>query len=153
MPTLVCTGALPWVIPALDPKTPIYAGSFVMQLVCRRLQEYNLYNPERSVLLLLAAAFCPAALCHTRGAANGVYEAHAKAVVVGLWALTLKLVVDVKCLLIRALLVVLCCGVLCCTCRFRVIDMLQDYQMGPFTVTPLRVTHSIPDCCGLIMRR
>jgi mRNA degradation ribonuclease J1/J2 len=38
-------------------------------------------------------------------------------------------------------------------CRFKVIDMLQDYEMGPFTVTPLRVTHSIPDCCGLIMRR
>jgi hypothetical protein len=42
----------------------------------------------------------------------------------------------------------------CCCCRrFKVIDMLQDYEMGPFTVTPLRVTHSIPDCCGLIMRR
>jgi metal-dependent hydrolase (beta-lactamase superfamily II) len=40
-------GALPWVIPALDPSTPVYAGSFVMQLVARRLQEYNLYNPER----------------------------------------------------------------------------------------------------------
>lgn len=40
-------GALPWVVPALDPKTPIYAGSFVMQLVARRLQEFNLYNPER----------------------------------------------------------------------------------------------------------
>lgn len=38
-------------------------------------------------------------------------------------------------------------------CRFKVIDMLKDYEMGPFTVTPLRVTHSIPDCCGLIMRR
>jgi hypothetical protein len=24
--------------------------------------------------------------------------------------------------------------------------------MGPFQVTPIRVTHSIPDCCGLIMR-
>jgi mRNA degradation ribonuclease J1/J2 len=40
-------GALPWVIPALDPSTPVYAGSFVMQLVARRLQEYNLYNPDR----------------------------------------------------------------------------------------------------------
>lgn len=40
-------GALPWVIPALDPGTPVYAGSFVMQLVARRLQEYNLYNPDR----------------------------------------------------------------------------------------------------------
>lgn len=44
-------GALPWVIPALDPKTPIYAGGFVMQLVCRRLQEYNLYNPDRYAVL------------------------------------------------------------------------------------------------------
>lgn len=46
---LCYAGALPWVIPALDPKTPVYAGSFVMQLVARRLQEYNLYNPERWV--------------------------------------------------------------------------------------------------------
>eukprot|EP00882_Tetradesmus_deserticola_P006073 GHRQ01006393.1.p1 GENE.GHRQ01006393.1~~GHRQ01006393.1.p1 ORF type:complete len:401 (+),score=131.59 GHRQ01006393.1:181-1383(+) len=75
-------GALPWVIPALDPKTPVYAGSFVMQLVARRLQEFNLYNPE----------------------------------------------------------------------RFKVIEMLKEYEMGPFQVTPLRVTHSIPDCCGLILR-
>lgn len=44
---MLSAGALPWVIPALDPKIPIYAGSFVMQLVCRRLQEYNLYNPDR----------------------------------------------------------------------------------------------------------
>jgi mRNA degradation ribonuclease J1/J2 len=44
-------GALPWVIPALDPSTPVYAGSFVMQLVARRLQEYNLYNPDRCGLL------------------------------------------------------------------------------------------------------
>ncbi|WIA08050.1 hypothetical protein OEZ85_007517 [Tetradesmus obliquus] len=75
-------GALPWVIPALDPATPVYAGSFVMQLVARRLQEYNLYNPD----------------------------------------------------------------------RFKVIEMLKEYEMGPFQVTPLRVTHSIPDCCGLILR-
>lgn len=47
-----------------------------------------------------------------------------------------------------------CWGPWCLVCcRFKVIDMLQDYEMGPFTVTPLRVTHSIPDCCGLIMRR
>jgi len=26
-------GALPWVIPALDPGTPVYAGAFAMQLV------------------------------------------------------------------------------------------------------------------------
>lgn len=31
-------------------------------------------------------------------------------------------------------------------------DMLKEYEMGPFTVTPIRVTHSIPDCCGLILR-
>jgi hypothetical protein len=55
--------------------------------------------------------------------------------------------------------VTLACAALCVMpgvgvlCRFKVIDMLKDYEMGPFTVTPLRVTHSIPDCCGLIMRR
>lgn len=31
-------GALPWVVPALDPATPIYAGGFPMQLIKRRLQ-------------------------------------------------------------------------------------------------------------------
>ena len=31
-------GALPWVWPALDPSTPIYAGAFPMQLIKRRLQ-------------------------------------------------------------------------------------------------------------------
>lgn len=31
-------GALPWVVPALDPSTPIYAGGFPMQLIKRRLQ-------------------------------------------------------------------------------------------------------------------
>jgi len=30
--------------------------------------------------------------------------------------------------------------------------MRQPTRMGPFEVTPIRVTHSIPDCCGLIMR-
>lgn len=40
-------GAMPWVVPALDPATPIYAGGFVLQLVTRRLQEYNLYEPSR----------------------------------------------------------------------------------------------------------
>jgi mRNA degradation ribonuclease J1/J2 len=35
------------VIPALDPNTPIYAGAFTMQLVRRRLQEFNLFNEER----------------------------------------------------------------------------------------------------------
>jgi mRNA degradation ribonuclease J1/J2 len=31
-------------------------------------------------------------------------------------------------------------------------EMKQPFQAGPFEVTPIRVTHSIPDCCGLIMR-
>jgi hypothetical protein len=30
--------------------------------------------------------------------------------------------------------------------------MRQPQRMGPFEVTPIRVTHSIPDCCGLILR-
>ncbi|KAL4450117.1 hypothetical protein ABPG77_010786 [Micractinium sp. CCAP 211/92] len=75
-------GALPWVIPALDPATPIYAGGFPMQLIKRRLQEFNLYDEAR---------------CHT-------------------------------------------------------INMRQPFQLGPFECTPMRVTHSIPDCCGLVLR-
>ena len=34
-------------VPALDPNTPIYAGSFVMRLVQRRLTEFSLFNPDR----------------------------------------------------------------------------------------------------------
>ena len=40
-------GALPWVVPALDPSTPIYAGGFAMQLIKRRLQEFNLWDGSR----------------------------------------------------------------------------------------------------------
>ncbi|KAL3161242.1 hypothetical protein ABBQ38_009606 [Trebouxia sp. C0009 RCD-2024] len=75
-------GALPWVIPALDPNTPIYGGAFTMQLVRRRLQEFNLFNEQ----------------------------------------------------------------------RFHTFKMRDTFQAGPFEIQPLRVTHSIPDCCGLILR-
>ncbi|GIL57528.1 hypothetical protein Vafri_12738 [Volvox africanus] len=75
-------GALPWVVPALDPSTPIYASSFVMELIKRRLMEYNLWDEK----------------------------------------------------------------------RFIKFEMRQRFQAGPFDIEPVRVTHSIPDCCGLIMR-
>eukprot|EP00238_Polyblepharides_amylifera_P002399 CAMPEP_0196596718 /NCGR_PEP_ID=MMETSP1081-20130531/87530_1 /TAXON_ID=36882 /ORGANISM="Pyramimonas amylifera, Strain CCMP720" /LENGTH=779 /DNA_ID=CAMNT_0041921845 /DNA_START=110 /DNA_END=2449 /DNA_ORIENTATION=+ len=42
-------GAMPWVIPALDPNTPIYSGGFTMQLIKRRMMEYNLWNPNRFI--------------------------------------------------------------------------------------------------------
>lgn len=32
------------------------------------------------------------------------------------------------------------------------ISMRQNFQLGPFDCTPIRVTHSIPDCCGLVLR-
>ena len=35
------------VVPALDPNTPVYGGPFTMQLVRRRLTEYNLFNEKR----------------------------------------------------------------------------------------------------------
>eukprot|EP00798_Chlamydomonas_sp_ICE-L_P032481 gene32481-17716_t len=75
-------GALPWVVPALDPNTPIYASSFVMRLVQRRLTEFSLFNPD----------------------------------------------------------------------RFRTFEMKDKFEAGPFMVEPVRVTHSIPDCCGLVLR-
>ena len=76
-------GALPWVVPALDPQTPIYAGLFTMQLIMRRMKEF------------------------------------------GLWG-------DGK--------------------RFKVIEMGERFTAGPFEMEAVRVTHSIPDCCGLIFR-
>lgn len=75
-------GALPWVVPALDPATPIYAGGFPMQLVKRRLMEYNLWDEK----------------------------------------------------------------------RMHVMNMRRPFQCGPFELEPFRVTHSIPDCCGLVLR-
>ena len=75
-------GALPWVVPALDPSTPIYAGLFTMQLIRRRMMEFSLWNDE----------------------------------------------------------------------RFKVFEMNERFQAGPFDMEAVRVTHSIPDCCGLIFR-
>ena len=43
----MANSALPQVVPGLDPKTPIYAASFVMQLVQRRMAEYSMWNPNR----------------------------------------------------------------------------------------------------------
>lgn len=28
----------------------------------------------------------------------------------------------------------------------------RKFVAGPFEVEPIRVTHSIPDCCGLVLR-
>lgn len=75
-------GALPWVVPALDPKTPIYATGFTMQLIVKRLKEYGLH---------------PGSRC-------------------------------------------------------KQISMKSRFMAGPFEVEPIRVTHSIPDCCGLVLR-
>ena len=36
--------------------------------------------------------------------------------------------------------------------RLHTINMRQPFQLGPFECTPIRVTHSIPDCCGLVLR-
>lgn len=36
--------------------------------------------------------------------------------------------------------------------RFCTFSMRQSFRAGPFDVEPFRVTHSIPDCCGLIFR-
>ena len=76
-------GALPWVIPALAPSTPVYGGLFTMQLVERRMREFNLWGGGE---------------------------------------------------------------------RFKVIDMGERFDAGPFAMEAVRVTHSIPDCCGYIFR-
>ncbi|XWS47822.1 hypothetical protein CRYUN_Cryun13aG0018000 [Craigia yunnanensis] len=75
-------GALPGVIPALDPHTPIYASSFTMELIKKRLKENGIFVPS----------------------------------------------------------------------RLKVFKIRKRFMAGPFEIEPLRVTHSIPDCCGLVLR-
>ncbi|KAJ3678136.1 hypothetical protein LUZ60_001939 [Juncus effusus] len=75
-------GALPWVIPALDPNTPIFSTSFTMELIKKRLKDFGIYFSSR-----------------------------------------------LKCFRVR-----------------------ERFKAGPFEVEPIRVTHSIPDCCGLVLR-
>ncbi|MBA0789313.1 hypothetical protein Gotri_026343 [Gossypium trilobum] len=70
------------VIPALDPHTPIYASSFTMELIKKRLKENGIFVPS----------------------------------------------------------------------RLKVFKMRKRFTAGPFEIEPLRVTHSIPDCCGLVLR-
>ncbi|KAF4377869.1 hypothetical protein CsatB_018253 [Cannabis sativa] len=75
-------GALPWVIPALDSNTPIFASSFTMELIRKRLKE------------------------------NGIFVSS----------------------------------------RLKVFRTKRKFMAGPFEIEPIRVTHSIPDCCGLVLR-
>ncbi|KAF3779639.1 Ribonuclease j [Nymphaea thermarum] len=75
-------GALPWVIPALDSNTPIYASSFTMELIKKRLKEFGIFLPS----------------------------------------------------------------------RLKTFKTRRRFVAGPFEIEPLRVTHSIPDCCGLVFR-
>ncbi|KAG2676178.1 hypothetical protein I3760_12G040900 [Carya illinoinensis] len=75
-------GALPWVIPALDSRTPIFASSFTMELIKKRLKE------------------------------NGIFVSS----------------------------------------RLKLFRTRRKFMAGPFEIEPIRVTHSIPDCCGLVLR-
>ncbi|KAL2321700.1 hypothetical protein Fmac_026079 [Flemingia macrophylla] len=75
-------GALPWVIPALDSHTPIFASSFTMELIRKRLKDHGIFVPS----------------------------------------------------------------------RLRVFRTRKKFVAGPFEIEPITVTHSIPDCCGLVLR-
>ncbi|KAF1893247.1 hypothetical protein Lal_00001695 [Lupinus albus] len=68
-------GALPWVIPALDSNTPIFASSFTME-------EHGIFIPS----------------------------------------------------------------------RLKIFRTRKKFTAGPFEIEPIRVTHSIPDCNGLVLR-
>ncbi|XP_065630330.1 ribonuclease J isoform X3 [Quercus suber] len=70
------------VIPALDSRTPIFASSFTMELIKKRLKENGIFVPS----------------------------------------------------------------------RLRVFRTRRKFVAGPFEIEPIRVTHSIPDCCGLVLR-
>ncbi|XAR50318.1 Beta-lactamase [Bertholletia excelsa] len=75
-------GALPWVIPALDSRTPVFASSFTMELIKKRLKEFGIFVPS----------------------------------------------------------------------RLKVFKTRKRFNAGPFEIEPIRVTHSIPDCSGLVLR-
>ncbi|KAI4343630.1 hypothetical protein L6164_010958 [Bauhinia variegata] len=75
-------GALPWVIPALDSHTPIFASSFTMELIKKRLKEHGIFLSS----------------------------------------------------------------------RLKIFRARKKFVAGPFEIEPIRVTHSIPDCCGLVLR-
>lgn len=75
-------GALPWVIPALDIRTPIFASSFTMELIKKRLKEFGIFVPS----------------------------------------------------------------------RLKTFKTKKKFVAGPFEIEPIRVTHSIPDCSGLVLR-
>ena len=36
--------------------------------------------------------------------------------------------------------------------RLKIFKTKMRFVAGPFEVEPIRVTHSIPDCCGLVLR-
>ena len=75
-------GALPWVLPVLDPETPIFASSFTRLLIERRTSEHGVWRDD------LITLFKPG----------------------------------------------------------------ERFHAGPFEIEPIRVTHSIPDCCSLVLR-
>ncbi|XP_058763456.1 ribonuclease J-like [Vicia villosa] len=75
-------GALPWVIPVLDSQTPIFASSFTMELIRKRLKDHGIFVPS----------------------------------------------------------------------RLKVFRTRKKFVAGPFEIEPIRVSHSIPDCCGLVLR-
>ncbi|KAK7389187.1 hypothetical protein VNO78_24022 [Psophocarpus tetragonolobus] len=75
-------GALPWVIPALDSHTPIFASSFTLELIRKRLKDHGIVVPS----------------------------------------------------------------------RLKVFRTRKKFMAGPFEIEPITVTHSIPDCCGLVLR-
>ena len=45
------------VFPALDPSTKIYAAGFTMELIRRRLQEFNLYDADRCRVFTMGERF------------------------------------------------------------------------------------------------
>ncbi|KAI5417234.1 ribonuclease J isoform X2 [Lathyrus oleraceus] len=75
-------GALPWVIPVLDSQTPIFASSFTMELIRKRLKDHGIFVPS----------------------------------------------------------------------QLKVFRTRKKFVAGPFEIEPIRVSHSIPDCCGLVLR-
>ncbi|KAL7179572.1 hypothetical protein ACSBR1_042879 [Camellia fascicularis] len=93
-------GALPWVIPALDSHTPIFASSFTMEFSCISSSIWN------------ADTFVLEQLIKKRLQDFGIFLPS----------------------------------------RLKIFKTRRRFSAGPFEIEPISVTHSIPDCCGLVLR-
>ena len=152
-------GAMPWVVPALNPETPVYAGEFSMQLIQRRMREYNLYDDNKFRTFNMRQRFrCGPFECATAASAHAtlLFLAHVRQ--------HMRLQCDMPSNELLSSLMHFSRSMLYLHSLMTALQRrpglgrlhnrfaLPNAVLRACRIEPVRVTHSIPDCCGLIMR-